>query len=100
MFLLFDPKDPHSKDEAESLNHRLVRRAIRMEGTCTGEHGIGIGKKEFLSEELGQDAVDLMKTLKHALDPNGLFFFFFLLLFLLTSLFLLSILHLRYIEPW
>lgn len=44
--------------------HRIVERALAMEGTCTGEHGVGIGKKEYLYEELGPGTVDLMKQIK------------------------------------
>ncbi|KAF9518892.1 hypothetical protein BS47DRAFT_1337778 [Hydnum rufescens UP504] len=53
--------------------HRMVHRAIALEGTCTGEHGVGIGKKEYLIEELGAGTVELMKTVKRAIDPLGLF---------------------------
>lgn len=49
--------------------HRLVHRAIAMDGTCTGEHGVGVGKKEYLVEELGADTVELMRTVKRAIDP-------------------------------
>ena len=66
--------DPHSREElaeVKSLNARLVRRALDMDGTCTGEHGIGLGKQEWLLEELG-DAVDLMRSVKKALDPRGI----------------------------
>jgi len=55
------------------LVHRMVERAIRLDGTCTGEHGVGIGKKEFLIEELGEGTVNLMKTIKRAVDPLWLF---------------------------
>ncbi|KAI0260644.1 FAD-binding domain-containing protein [Gloeopeniophorella convolvens] len=55
------------------LVHRMVERAIRLDGTCTGEHGVGIGKKEFLIEELGEGTVNLMKTIKRAVDPHWLF---------------------------
>ncbi|KAH7107777.1 D-lactate dehydrogenase cytochrome oxidoreductase [Auriculariales sp. MPI-PUGE-AT-0066] len=49
--------------------HRMVHRALRLDGTCTGEHGIGIGKKEYLVEELGPGTIELMKTIKAAVDP-------------------------------
>jgi len=67
--------DPDSKEEAaeaEHLNRRLVERALAMDGTCTGEHGIGLGKQDWLVAELGE-AVDLMRTIKRALDPKDLF---------------------------
>jgi D-lactate dehydrogenase (cytochrome) len=44
-----------------------------MDGTCTGEHGIGLHKLDFLVHEAGEEAVDLMRTIKHALDPNNIF---------------------------
>jgi len=67
--------DPDSKvelAEAEHLNRRLVERALAMDGTCTGEHGIGLGKQDWLTAELGE-TVDLMRTIKRALDPKDLF---------------------------
>ncbi|KAI9452798.1 FAD-binding domain-containing protein [Lactarius psammicola] len=54
------------------LVHRMVGRALALDGTCTGEHGVGIGKKEFLVEELGEGTVALMKTIKQAIDPLGI----------------------------
>ena len=66
-----DPAAPHEFEEVEAINRRLVERAIAMDGTCTGEHGIGIGKQDWLVAELG-DAVDVMRTLKRALDPQNL----------------------------
>lgn len=68
--IAFDPLDPKENEEAHRLNHLMVSRAIKMGGTCTGEHGIGIGKKEYLVPELGQEAVNLMKKIKLALDEN------------------------------
>jgi D-lactate dehydrogenase (cytochrome) len=67
-----DPHAPDEMHEVERINRRLVTRALAMDGTCTGEHGIGLGKQEALVEELG-DAVDLMRTIKRALDPKDLF---------------------------
>lgn len=70
--ICFDPNDPVENHEAHRLNQCMVNRAIGMDGTCTGEHGIGIGKKEYLVPELGETSVELMKTLKRALDPKNL----------------------------
>ena len=67
-----DPNAPEEMQEVERLNRRLVTRALAMDGTCTGEHGIGIGKQDALVEELG-DAVDVMRAIKRALDPKDLF---------------------------
>ncbi|KAF7977209.1 hypothetical protein HWV62_4471 [Athelia sp. TMB] len=53
--------------------HKMVERAISLDGTCTGEHGVGIGKREYLYEELGEGTVELMKTIKRTLDPLNLF---------------------------
>jgi len=53
--------------------HRMVYRALALDGTCTGEHGVGVGKKEYLIPELGKGTVKLMKTLKHTIDPLNLF---------------------------
>jgi D-lactate dehydrogenase (cytochrome) len=66
-----DPDAPEEMLEVEALNARLVERALAMEGTCTGEHGIGLGKQEWLVAELG-DAVDEMRTIKRALDPDNI----------------------------
>ncbi|WP_235561491.1 FAD-binding oxidoreductase [Brevundimonas sp. Root1279] len=69
---VIDPNKPEEAEEAEALNRRLVRRALDMDGTCTGEHGIGLGKQDWLVEEMGE-AVDMMRTIKRALDPRDLF---------------------------
>jgi D-lactate dehydrogenase (cytochrome) len=72
VLMLLDPDSQSDWDESERLNHRLVRRAIDMDGTCTGEHGIGLHKMEFMLAEHGQDALDLMRSLKHAFDPHNI----------------------------
>ena len=72
LVILIDPQNQAEIEEAKALNVRVVQRALAMEGTCTGEHGVGIGKQAYLVEELG-DAVDLMKDLKRTLDPDNLF---------------------------
>ncbi|WP_322106698.1 FAD-binding oxidoreductase [Paraburkholderia sp. J41] len=70
--ILIDPDKPGEIDEAERLNRRIVQRAIAMDGTCTGEHGVGLHKMGFLVEEHGADTVDTMRSIKHALDPHNL----------------------------
>jgi D-lactate dehydrogenase (cytochrome) len=67
--ILANADDPREVEEAERLNTRIVERAIAMDGTCTGEHGVGIHKMGFLHEEHGEDALDLMVRLKRAFDP-------------------------------
>jgi D-lactate dehydrogenase (cytochrome) len=68
-----DPNAPEEMEEVEAINARIIRRALAMEGTCTGEHGIGLGKQPWLIEELGEGAVSIMRTIKRAMDPKGLF---------------------------
>jgi D-lactate dehydrogenase (cytochrome) len=70
--LLFDDKDPADVARAEAFVERLNARALAMDGTCTGEHGIGQGKMPFLEAELG-DALDLMRQIKRSLDPDNIF---------------------------
>ena len=69
--IIVDPNDENDILVGEQMNHRLVERAIAMEGTCTGEHGIGCGKLEFMAAEHG-DALDVMRTLKQAMDPHNI----------------------------
>ena len=68
LLVLIDPDNPDDLARAKAFNERLVRRAIALEGTCTGEHGIGMGKMDALVLELGE-AVDAMRLVKGALDP-------------------------------
>jgi len=72
VMLLVDPARPEDHEEAEAINQRMVSRAIQMQGTCTGEHGVGLHKMDFLLEEHGEDALDLMRSLKRAFDPKNL----------------------------
>lgn len=64
--LLFEERE---RPVVEEIVHRMVKRAIEMEGTVTGEHGIGLVKRDYLKEELGQSTVDAMRRLKLAFDP-------------------------------
>ncbi len=68
--ILVNPEDPAEMAECERLNDEIVRLALSMDGTCTGEHGIGLHKMGFLCEEAGEDAVELMRRIKNALDPD------------------------------
>jgi D-lactate dehydrogenase (cytochrome) len=67
---VFNPDDPAEFAEVKALNSRLVRRALAMGGTSTGEHGVGLGKIDYLAEEHGE-AVEVMKAIKRALDPEN-----------------------------
>ena len=69
--ILIRPDSEADLEEAKEFNERVVNRALAMEGTCTGEHGIGFGKMRSLRKELGE-AVDLMASLKRAIDPENL----------------------------
>jgi D-lactate dehydrogenase (cytochrome) len=69
---LIDPEVPKEREIAEALNHKLVSRALSLGGTCTGEHGIGLHKMDFLVTEAGEGAVNMMRTLKQALDPHNI----------------------------
>ena len=69
---LIDPDDDDERARAEALNHRVVQRAIALQGTCTGEHGVGLHKMGFLIDEAGVGAVAMMRTIKQALDPDNI----------------------------
>ncbi|WP_413205410.1 FAD-linked oxidase C-terminal domain-containing protein [Rhodospirillum sp. A1_3_36] len=71
VLVLIDPNDPASLEEARAINERVVARALAMDGTCTGEHGVGTGKIAYLEEEHGE-ALDLMRRIKRALDPDDI----------------------------
>ncbi len=72
LVVLVDTDNPKEMEEAAWISRRVVERAIAMEGTCTGEHGVGLGKKKYLVAEHGEVAVDVMRAVKAALDPCGL----------------------------
>jgi D-lactate dehydrogenase (cytochrome) len=69
---LIDPTDAREQAVVEELNVKMVRRALRLQGTCTGEHGIGLHKMGYLVDEAGAGAVAMMKTIKRALDPKNI----------------------------
>ena len=70
--LLIDMNDADEVKRAKALNERLVERALAMDGTCTGEHGVGQGKMKYLEAEHGRAALEAMRAIKHALDPHGI----------------------------
>ena len=71
LIMLLDPENIKEVDEAKILNDKLVNRALRMQGTSTGEHGIGIGKKNYLKAEHGL-SVEVMEQIKQAIDPKNI----------------------------
>jgi D-lactate dehydrogenase (cytochrome) len=71
VMLLIDPDDPTDRSAAAAVYERMVERAIAAGGTCTGEHGVGLGKRRALGAQSGE-AVEVMRALKRALDPAGL----------------------------
>jgi D-lactate dehydrogenase (cytochrome) len=72
LMLFVDPEKPEETEIAKAFNRRLVQRALAMEGTCTGEHGIGLGKQASLRAELGDDVIAIMRDIKRVFDPENL----------------------------
>jgi len=70
MLYILDVTDPGELETARRLNERLVMRALRLGGTCTGEHGVGTGKMKYLEAEHGA-SLELMRTIKRAFDPEN-----------------------------
>ncbi|NWX68728.1 LDHD protein, partial [Alca torda] len=70
--LIFDTQDPDETQRVHAFAQRLGRRALAAGGTCTGEHGVGLGKRGLLLEELGQEGLDTLRSIKAALDPHNL----------------------------
>jgi D-lactate dehydrogenase (cytochrome) len=73
VLMLLDPNDPSEWEASERLNHDLVNLAIQSDGTCTGEHGIGLHKLQFMEAEHGRDTLEVMQAIKNALDPSNIF---------------------------
>ena len=72
MGYLINPDQPQERVMAEELNTKLVQRALALGGTCSGEHGVGLHKMDFLLSEAGAGAVDMMRAIKRALDPHSI----------------------------
>lgn len=72
VLMMIDPHDAADVAKAEGVNSRMVARALSMDGTCTGEHGVGMHKMDFLVQEHGEEAIETMRILKHAFDPKNI----------------------------
>jgi D-lactate dehydrogenase (cytochrome) len=72
VLVLIDPASPAEHADTEVFLERLARRAIAMDGTSTGEHGVGQGKMAYLTEEHGEDTLDVMRQVKRAIDPRNI----------------------------
>ena len=70
--LLFDPEKPEEYEACKRVSVKMGERAIELGGTCTGEHGIGTGKRLLLAEMVGSTGIDCMRAIKNAFDPKGL----------------------------
>ncbi len=70
--LMVDPADADEMRRAKSAERELFEGVIRLEGSISGEHGIGFAKAEYLGLELSADVLALMARVKHAFDPNGI----------------------------
>ncbi|CAB4011908.1 probable D-lactate dehydrogenase, mitochondrial [Paramuricea clavata] len=72
LLVLFDPNDAEEKARAKDLTERVARHALALDGTCTGEHGIGMGKMDLLKDEIGSPGIEVMKNIKKTLDPHNI----------------------------
>ncbi|KAL4971770.1 hypothetical protein BDW66DRAFT_164743 [Aspergillus desertorum] len=70
--IMYDPKNADERQRVEKVVHDMVDRALDMEGSCTGEHGVGLGKKSSLKKELGPNTIGAMRSVKKAFDPHWL----------------------------
>ncbi|RNA09021.1 putative D-lactate mitochondrial [Brachionus plicatilis] len=71
-FISLDPTDKEEMNRYHAYSEKLVRHAIKVEGTCTGEHGIGLGKMKYMEEQFGKSPIETMRIIKRALDPNNI----------------------------
>ena len=70
--LLFDPNKPEEYNKCKEISHRIGINAMQMGGTCSGEHGIGTGKRSLLQTMMGDVGIDIMHNIKRTFDPKGL----------------------------
>lgn len=72
VMFLFDPQDAGQRRTIEGINSAMIDRALAVQGTCTGEHGVGLGRRDKLRKQFGDDTLSLMRSLKRAWDPHGI----------------------------
>jgi len=72
ILLVCEDDEPEYVAKLHEINRLLIERTLAAGGSCTGEHGIGVGKKPYLEKQYGAEAVEMMRTLKRALDPNNI----------------------------
>lgn len=72
MLIFFRPDHPEEVAEAKEIASNMALQAIALGGTCTGEHGIGVGKKEYLKAEMGENMINLMRLIKTTVDPENI----------------------------
>ena len=70
--LLFDPEQTEEYEACKKISLAMAKRAMALGGTCTGEHGIGTGKRQLLEEMVGPTGIDVMWAIKNAFDPKGI----------------------------
>ena len=71
-FISVDVNDSNEMINYYKYTSKLVEHSLQLNGTCTGEHGIGLGKKKYLLNQFGEDTLNLMKNLKQTIDPNNI----------------------------
>lgn len=71
-FISLDTNNPEEMKNYYNYTKKLVSHAINVEGTCTGEHGIGLGKMKYMNDQFGPHALEMMRSIKKALDPNNI----------------------------
>ena len=71
VLIMFEPSDSVQAKQAKALAQFMAERAIALGGTCTGEHGVGTGKRELLVQEAGPGSIEVMRRVKGAMDPGG-----------------------------
>ncbi|KAJ5336517.1 FAD-binding type 2 [Penicillium brevicompactum] len=69
---MYDRNDPSERARVEKVVYDMVDRGLDMEGSCTGEHGVGLGKKGSLKKEVGPETIEIMRGVKRSMDPNWL----------------------------